>query len=482
MKLSMWILADWLWKYNPIIFIKNGEQVLRGVRLFTPDSTMEHQNVYLGRAQDFIGSGGDGVICVHEHDMMLLDTNDMDLVINEIFTAFDFYYKWADGLKDAVRQNCTMQEIIDRSYPLFNESIIVCDSVYKISATSRNYDSDIFKNELNKIISERQNSFSKFTNLKSGIQKNAKFKNSYIATFSDFNYRLMLANIFNFKKFLGQVIILETKHKITEGRLQLCATLGDIIEYWIRYNSEQISLRAEASIFRDLLERKSIAKEDALHHMNQIGWKETDEKVIVKIHHSNASTSVLIKQINSIGQSVPDCYLLIFEFSIVLVANLRLTPYNALIEQLNLLVNKLPYCCGVSNSFTDIMLFRKYYNQAGIALKYGENKEERIRYSIDYMLDYVIDLINTSSSTIIIHPAVSKLKEYDSSNKSELYHTLYEYLSHERNLVKTAEVLNIHRNSLLYRLKKIREIADDDFNDAKIRQYLLLSFDLDMNT
>ena len=37
MRLSMWILADWLWKYNPIIYIKDGVQTLRGVRRYSTD-------------------------------------------------------------------------------------------------------------------------------------------------------------------------------------------------------------------------------------------------------------------------------------------------------------------------------------------------------------------------------------------------------------------------------------------------------------
>ena len=35
MKLSMWILADWLKTYNPQINIKDGRRTLRNVRLLS---------------------------------------------------------------------------------------------------------------------------------------------------------------------------------------------------------------------------------------------------------------------------------------------------------------------------------------------------------------------------------------------------------------------------------------------------------------
>ena len=49
----------------------------------------------------------------------------------------------------------------------------------------------------------------------------------------------------------------------------------------------------------------------------------------------------------------------------------------------------------------------------------------------------------------------------------------------ERSLVKTAAELFIHRNSLMYRIKRIGEIVDVDLDDAGGRAYLLLSYELE---
>ena len=93
-------------------------------------------------------------------------------------------------------------------------------------------------------------------------------------------------------------------------------------------------------------------------------------------------------------------------------------------------------------------------------------------------MNYVLNQVKTHAKTSVIHPVIYLLKQYDNDNKAELYETLYQYLLNERNLVKTAEALSIHRNSLLYRIKKIKELIEVDIDNPHVRQYLLFSFQL----
>jgi DNA-binding PucR family transcriptional regulator len=45
------------------------------------------------------------------------------------------------------------------------------------------------------------------------------------------------------------------------------------------------------------------------------------------------------------------------------------------------------------------------------------------------------------------------------------------------NVTLAAEHLNMHRNTLLYRISKIRELLDTDFEDWNLRRLLLHSID-----
>lgn len=56
MKLSMWILANWLKKYHPVAKIESGEPVLRSVRILTAEKKPEPHIVYLAPAKGYISS------------------------------------------------------------------------------------------------------------------------------------------------------------------------------------------------------------------------------------------------------------------------------------------------------------------------------------------------------------------------------------------------------------------------------------------
>jgi DNA-binding PucR family transcriptional regulator len=57
----------------------------------------------------------------------------------------------------------------------------------------------------------------------------------------------------------------------------------------------------------------------------------------------------------------------------------------------------------------------------------------------------------------------------DGSRGSDLVHTLAQYLDHGGNYDSTAESLTIHRSTLRYRLKSIRQITGFDLADPEIR-------------
>jgi hypothetical protein len=64
----------------------------------------------------------------------------------------------------------------------------------------------------------------------------------------------------------------------------------------------------------------------------------------------------------------------------------------------------------------------------------------------------------------------------DQSHKNDLLSTLQTYLDTGCKTVQTAELLGVHRNSVLYRLQRIVELTHVDLEDADMR--LLLQFAL----
>ena len=78
----------------------------------------------------------------------------------------------------------------------------------------------------------------------------------------------------------------------------------------------------------------------------------------------------------------------------------------------------------------------------------------------------------------LCHPALKYLQEYDKKNKSDYYNTLRVFIINDRNLVRSADKLYIHRNTLVYRVNRIVGLTGIDLNNYKVKNHLLLSYDI----
>ncbi|MBQ6701028.1 MAG: helix-turn-helix domain-containing protein, partial [Oscillospiraceae bacterium] len=74
---------------------------------------------------------------------------------------------------------------------------------------------------------------------------------------------------------------------------------------------------------------------------------------------------------------------------------------------------------------------------------------------------------------------IEAIQQYDADNNSELLLTLEKYLYYVDDPVSAAKSLNIHRNTLLYRINKIKELTGLDLSNGderfKVQLYLKLS-------
>ncbi len=148
-------------------------------------------------------------------------------------------------------------------------------------------------------------------------------------------------------------------------------------------------------------------------------------------------------------------------------------------EELHKLAESEEINIGISWSFTNILDFKKYFNQAVSSIK-----QAQIFGVGNQVLDYTdysfYDLLYNYSGKIALedfcHPALQILKDYDKANNTELFTTLDVYLKCNRNLGVTAEALYLHRNSISYRISRIVDLTGIDLNDINTISALVDSY------
>ena len=73
---------------------------------------------------------------------------------------------------------------------------------------------------------------------------------------------------------------------------------------------------------------------------------------------------------------------------------------------------------------------------------------------------------------------LSTLLSHDESHNTNLVHTLRTYFRCNGNVLRAAEALFLHRNSVLYRLQRIEDLLAVDLKDSQDRLVLHLAVEI----
>jgi len=147
------------------------------------------------------------------------------------------------------------------------------------------------------------------------------------------------------------------------------------------------------------------------------------------------------------------------------------------------------YCfsVGVGNLFSDLAHLKKSLDEAADSLhmihRCRKCGEVRV-YEDTGVYRLFFEYNNYEELTSIYQDILGEILEYDRANGTELTQTLEVYLDSGCNIGTTAETMELHRNTVKYRIKRIREILMLEFTDVnrcfnlrlayKIKKYLEL--------
>ena len=138
---------------------------------------------------------------------------------------------------------------------------------------------------------------------------------------------------------------------------------------------------------------------------------------------------------------------------------------------------------GISLPFTGLAWLRHYYQQTRSAIEYG--MLYRPGSTVFEFYDYaVLWLLESSAGTdcrqlCACNPdAVRMAEAHYLENEENQLDTLYMYLKNECSPQKTSQEMYVHKNTLLYRLKKIMGSLEYPLQDKYDRDYMYLSITL----
>lgn len=189
--------------------------------------------------------------------------------------------------------------------------------------------------------------------------------------------------------------------------------------------------------------------------------------------------------ISQYQQQFANCPCVIYADSIVCLVADDLVSQEHFKEHTMRLLDFSHYICGISDEITSPKEFNAHFTNAIAAISLGESKKAPgpVYDYKDYYLFHMLSLINSRVDlTSFCSAKYLAMLKYDRENGTAYAETLATYLSCNQNSMMTAKTMHVHRNTVIYRIKRIEEAMGIHFYDAeelfsiqlsvKILQYL----------
>lgn len=499
-------LLDKLYSYNPHLYgNKENDFNLETVRLFSKGQTFFDSSIlYLsdscilpnenqrgnftlichGKAQDFDKYKNSSFTLIY------LDNVDsyQDLFNNvqEVLSKSNELNNKINIMTNSLLENKGLQYLVDSCSKILEVPVFVVDLQHKYLAISYDgyEDNEFVKEELQSgYISENGVKLINKYKLDENISKNNK---PYYFDNPIYKKRMLINSITIQSIEIGHVMILESKRKFDSIDSELLNHFAKLLGIELQKNNIFTNNKGVmySYILADLLKNPSINTNSIIKRLNILGYKIKENFYILSIplldyNLSDTNLEVIINQIRNI--LIGSIYVIYEGYLIFLITREKYKGFSDYeLEQLTYFLDSNNLKAGISNFFNKLGDISKFHKQAVQATQMGMKLQDPspIYYYSDYYLYQMLDVCeqNNLHINLLIHPGLMQLYFYDQDKDTDLVTTLKEYLLYPSQPSKIAENLHIHKNTLLYRMSKIKSITNCNFEFGQDLMSFALSF------
>lgn len=477
MKLSLWIIKEALNKYAPEIKCISTKIEIEEIRLADSSASFESGILYIGTSDRFFRDGKRNVVCFHKTDYLILNTDDLFSVSNELLSVFGSYARWEELCKEMISSECSLSELLTMGEHIFKNPLHIVDATQFLIASSASNHNLSYPGVWADYLEKRS----------APEEQLKQFNQAYRDTFGRigvfhlpdkyFPTSSYCKNIFINNERFATVILVEQTPLPEESTTHLMELFVPFLKRWIENNLAEDSSYNLTSHFARSLDGSPDAIPSLARRLSLFGWEENCPKqiyvasVISEQFHFDAHLSRLLTSDTGGLYAIP------YQKKLVLLCNLDLiSDSSSFRSYLEDTFRSNHYYASCSFPFTDLNNIPQAFQQAQLALAEGSPESGRIYECRQIAMKYISSIVLSHADIDLLHPVIDQMAFYDAAHKTSFYHTLFSYLKNERNHQRTSEELFIHRNTLFLRLNKITALWDLDLENPEERFYLLYSF------
>lgn len=435
------------------------------------------------------------LICIEDKplpkDFIASGEMNLYLVPNPKTNQFDILNKIADIMIDEATIVSAMRRILDELYKntglqaltevaseVFENPIFINDTAFKILAMSQK---TVFSD--NTLEEEKKLGYIHADNLNSMKRDRAveRYRSTDEITYSeraDKDERWLFKSVKLHGITVADIAIVDNNRPFRDLDYELLDRFSKIVAIEMEKNEFYKDNKGimYSYFLADLFSGKLQSQKTLEQRIKLLNWKLYGNFQLAVINDSKSTMHD--EKIQFIGREIrniiADCRWTYFQKNFVIflsrpneemISGLERTEFRRFLKENNLYA-------GVSAVFSNLRSAAQYYTQALRCAEAGVCAEsetrvfyydETIPYCAAMLLSKRYDLEDFRPSCVL------KIQKYDSENKTNLLETLEKYLFYVNDPVSAAKALNIHRNTLLYRIHKAEELSGADLGNGDVR-------------
>ena len=292
------------------------------------------------------------------------------------------------------------------------------------------------------------------------------------------------------------ITITEENRELTE--LDYMAIENAIINLQYGFLSEFAQNEVKKKYQRDIIHNilnGLLSSKEMTEAAAQLGMKESDTYRVVDFHtiKKNVQRKYTKEQLHEVGVIVgelmyllPDALIYRNMDQIVMIqqvdSNQTELEYQKEMEKVEDVIQRsilyrkkdTDFQIGIGKSVEGYQRLKESYHEASRAIKYieiirqvtGDKNKSVVHYSNLGFFQIFGEIDDVTELERYIPETLKKLYLYDDEHKGELITTLQIYLRNNQSIKKTADAMFVHYRTISYRLEKIKQISEINFDNA----------------
>lgn len=503
------------WLDGAVVRLRQGRSLpacTGGIRLLEPsEGALRPEFLYLGdpkgvaQALALGGVPNEGVLMVVSaggpvfqdggppENVTLVETDlPLTALYNRVQEQLHRFEVWQSRMQEAVYTNSGLQELLQRTSAVLPVTLVLVNPGYKRMAAV--YHPQVVDRVADEV---RENGYLSFNTLQS-TRRQTPLRGGRGKGFVEFvsaqDHNYVIIRDITYQDRLAAMLLVIRGGEEPD---QACSDLMEIVARYISqfmFSNQGVAYNSNAafgSLVADLIEFRLTEPEELEQRLKQIqlAVRRYYHVMVASFGDKPDAESIPWNYIISLLEHIfPFCNATTYRGEILLL--IRKTQrghrprYNE--EALERLLERYDGKAAFGNFSEFLTSLPTMYYQTKSALRLGQALDpgRRVYFYEDYSMYQIVEMaaqmlrqeMGSRNIVHLCHPALIAMVMDDKRTGGNLTDVLYEYLRCERNAALAAKRLYIHRNTMLYKIRKIEDVIGQSLDDPSLRERLLFSY------